>query len=412
MTRLIPILLLCLLPELLAQELVFSVRETVTATVPAFERSEVWFADGGMPRPLLPKESLQVILGDLNQNGLLDDEPADIDAFHIAGAGGLNQWFFSTTVSVVFPGGVTVRDGDVFAYDTTGQVQIAISEDVFAALTSTTLVDVNAFCMGNNGEFYFSFEEDEVTTDPNLIAQNGGVALLDEQTIFRMDPTATSAVIHFTKDQVVNIWNQALGLAATTVVDTTGITIDPQGAAGDLLMCCGSTSAALKGMVVSSAGGGTPYLVQSMTTKDWFTGMGSVPGLDALSLTAGAHGPTLRSVTTFGSSSSNDVGAIRVSGATPGGQIRLVATPPVMPTPTAWVSPQTSGFRMLYPNRYDPFFAASFSVSPWLLIADQFGEATYAFDFQGLPPGTAAVIQAIELPSGATTNPVHVGILP
>jgi hypothetical protein len=245
-----------------------------------------------------------------------------------------------------------------------------------------------------------------------LIAQNGGIALIDETTVFRMDPTASTAVIHFTKDQVVGFFNQALGLTVTTVVDTTGITFDPQGAQGDLLLTNGSSSAALKGAVVSSRNGGVPFFVQGLTTRDWFSSLGTSVGLDALSLSAGPNFPSMRSTMPMGSSTAGGVGTLHISGATLGSQIRLAVSSPVLPTPSAWTSPLVTGFRMLYPNQNDPFFAASLQVNAWLLPVNSFGEAQYTFNYMGLPAGTAAIIQGVELPSGLVTNPVPVTVLP
>lgn len=412
MARAIPIWLVILLSSLHAQELVFSVREVATATTPVFLRSEVWFMDGGVPRPLLPVETMQVLSGDRNGNGILDDEPANINAFHVAGAGGLAQWFFSTTATVNFPNGVSARNGDLVTFGADGNPSIAISQDVFTFITGTASVNLDAFCAGPGGEYYFSFADDVTTSDPVITAQNGGASLIDEQTVFRKDPGSAMAVIHFTQQQVVAFFNQAAGTNVSTVVDTTGITLDPWGGPGDLLLVNESNSAALKGLVASSRGGGTPFLIQGQATSAFFQGLGAAIGMNALSLTAGPMPPALRSVNAIGSSSAGGSGEIRVSGLAPGNLLRLIATAPALPAATAWTSPLVGGFESIYLDPSDPFFALSLTVPLWLLSGDANGEASFPFSFHGLPPGAAAIVQGLDYGTASATNPVHVTVVP
>ena len=413
MPRLTLTLLLALTTVVNAQTICFSTRDTTPTTTPPILRNEMWTLGSGGFQPLLSAESWDVIVGDPDGDGIMNDAPTDVDAFHVAGVGGLVQWFFSTTTTTSFGDGTTALDGDLFAIDSNGSPQISIAESQFMAYASTTSgIDLDAFCMGNGGEFYFSFGEDEQTTDPQLIAQNGGVDILDEQTVLRMDPGSSTAVVHFTKDQVVGFFNQALGLNASSVVDTTGITVDPLGTPGDLLLCCGSSSSALEGTVVTSRAGGMAWALGSSSTQAWFLSIGIPPGLNALSLMPGNQPVGLRSEQPRGSSSAGGLGSIAVVGAAPGEFIQLVVSNPILPSPIAWSSPQVSGFGALYPDMSDPFFYTSLQTPAWQLVADATGRATYRFLFDGLPAQTAAVIQAVLPTTGEVTNPVHVSILP
>jgi hypothetical protein len=396
-----------------AQELLFSLSTEIAATPAPWTRDEIQRAlPGGGSTPAIPTEAWRALLGDRNGNGAYDDAPTDVDALHVRPGGGIGAFLFSTTTTLTFPGGVSVRDGDIFHFDPAGLVTIAYGEDLFANLTETSTIDVDGFAEGNLGEIYFSFAEDETTTNPALIAQNGNNPTLDEQTVFRLDAGAAEAVIHFTLTEVVDMFNQALGSSVSTVVDVSGLTPDPVNP-GALLLTAGSTSATLRGTVISSANGGMPFQMAGQTVNPSFLGLGSAISLDALATipSTDLH-PVLRTLPMTGSSSSGGPGSIVISGLHPSDLVQIAVTSPVLPGPSPWTAPWARGFGLVCLDPADPILWKSLSAIPWMITADSQGVVTYTFDYLGLPPNTAAVVQAIVVSSGVLSSPGTVSVLP
>ena len=145
---------------------------------------------------------------------------------------------------------------------------------------------MDGFAIAPNGDLYFSFADDEPTTNAGLIAQNGGVATLDEQCVFRFVPGAGSATIHLTPAAVVLAFNHAFGTTATTVVDVCDMEIDP-GSPADLLLTSLSTSAAFRGKVITTAGGGTPFMIGGQQVGPQAMGLPATTSLDVLALDDG-----------------------------------------------------------------------------------------------------------------------------
>ena len=89
--------------------------------------------------------------------------------------GSLFMGLLSTTTTLNLPGGTPVLDGDVFLWNGTGQIDVQYPESLFESITGTSAVDVDAFTIDPSGTLYFSFADDETTTAPTLIAENGGM---------------------------------------------------------------------------------------------------------------------------------------------------------------------------------------------------------------------------------------------
>lgn len=412
--RLLLLALAVIAPEVRSQSLLFSLFTDVPGSPSPYRKEEILrLAAGGGTLPFLPREAFAALVGDRDQNGAFDDAPANIDAFEASGSTSVTGWLFSVAANFTLAGGTTIKDGDVFRFNGTGGVAVAWSEDFLAQATGTTTVDVDAFASAPDGTIWWSFEEDEVTTDAALIAQNGGNATLDEQTVFRLVPGQTTAAIHFTQGQVAAFFSQALGVSVTTVVDVIGLAVDPAGASGDLLITSGSTSQALRGRIVTSAGGGQVPLIGGSAFDPASLGLGSGVTLDALAWSAaGPAHPVLRALPETGSSSAGGPGSIVISGLGAGTLVRMVVTAPVLPGPYAWIGSSPTGFGAGLPDPLDPMFAGSFAAPAWLLTADAAGTATYTFDFLGLAPGALAMVQAVTIPAAALTTPAVVGVLP
>ena len=412
-SRLLPILLILLfLSPASAQNLIYSVRADLPGmSVPVADEELLMLLPGGGSRVVLPLEALHVLVGDVDGNGLLDDGPADIDACHVAGAHGGSDWLLSTTTTMNLPDGTAVLDGDVFRFNENGAVEVVYSEGFFAGIAATSGVDVDALAVAPNGDIFFSFAEDETTTASSLIAENGGNPVLDEQVVLRFTPGETFAHVHFTKSQVTSFFSQALGGNFSTVVDVTGITCDPAGAAGDLLLVCGSSSQALMGRVVSSRNGGVVVSTGGVPIEANTFALGGPPSLDALSISQGEI-QVLRALPASGSSATGGAGTLLIDGLSPGDTVKVVATAPILPGPQAIPAIAPGGFGSIHPDPAHPMWALSLASPVMTLGADASGTANLAFDYLGLQPGLVAVVQAVRLPDLVVTNPVAVNVLP
>lgn len=404
--------LLLLALALPAQDLAFSVSvDQAMANGDTLLEEEVAFVGPNLgPDLLLPVEAWSALFGDSDQDGIFDDGPGDLDALHLRG-GGLDGLLFSTTATITARGIGTVRDGDVVRVLPDGSFALVHDEAWFEAVTQTSAVDVDAYCEGPLGEVWFSFAEDETTSDPLLIAQNGGSATLDEQCVFRIDPGAATAVLELSRSDVVALFNQALGTSVTSVVDVTGITLDPGGSGLDLLLCCGSTSTALRARVVSTRNGGQLFQLGGVPLDEAKLGVPAAQ-LDALAVLPLPAWPSLQLLPREGSAQANDSGVIRMQGLAPGEGVQLIMTEPPAAAPWATGYGGLPGAGLAYVDPAHPMWWQSWFTPAWTMTADAFGSCSFRFHFGGLPVGTNALLQGITLPTGALTNPVLGRVLP
>lgn len=412
MTRTLTVLFLSV-ASVAAQDLVYSLAYDLPGLPYELKKSELQrLRPGGGTAPFIPVEAWRVLFGDRDGNGVYDDAPSDIDALHIRNTGGgLASWLMSTSVTTPLAGGGALKDGDVFSFDGHGGIDVLYVEGFFEVATQTSAIDVDAFAEGPGGALWFSFADDELTTSPSLSSQNGGAAILDEQTVFRLDPGATEAVIALTKAQAVQVFNQATGSGATSVVDVCGITLDPANS-GELLLCSRSTSNSFRGRVVTTAGGGATWLAGGQPVEPSLFGLGAPPTLDAISLTVEAPHPVMRTDPTAGSSTAGGFGRCEVRNLTPGEIVQLVVSAPRLPGPFAWQAPNVQGFVTVFPDPTDPGTWASFNIPQWQMVADANGVASYQWNWNGLLPGTAFLGQGFNLTSSEATSPAIVAVLP
>lgn len=406
-------LLVCFPVICTGQELLISFSTDIVQVPVDLKREEIFRhpSSGGL-RPFIVREMLNVVFGDRNQNGTLDDGPNTIDAFEAVSVGGLPSWHWSVSSNLTMADGSTLKDGDIFRFDGSGRATIAFGEDFLATATGTATVDVDAFAINSNGDLYFSFEEDEVTTSASLIATNGGNATLDEQTVFILANGQTQASIFLTQTQVAQVFNAALGLAITSVVDVVGLAMDPQGAPNQILLTSASTSASLRGRVVSTVAGGSVPSFGGVAFDPINLGQGSTVQLDLLATTVEAAPPVLRATPDRGSTATGGPAEFSIEGLVPGESVQIVVSEPPLPGPVAWSQPTASGFRLIYPDPTQQIFWDSLVTPAWRLLADAQGRARYAFDFLGLPANTQAIVQAV-VPTGLKiSTPAAIVLLP
>ncbi|HYC78693.1 MAG TPA: hypothetical protein VEI02_13790 [Planctomycetota bacterium] len=392
-----------------AQGLAFSVASDVASTNGGFVlQEELHRLDAGVRRAAVALEFMNLLVGDADGDGLLDDAPSDVDAVHWTGLTGPASFLWSTTANFNAPGGLTVLDGDVFQFTDVG-VQVIFPEAFFQAATGTTTIDVDAFAVAPDGTTYFSFADDETTTSASLAAQNGG-ATLDEQCVFRIDPGQTFAMLHFTPAQVVGMFNTAYGASATTVVDVQGLELDPFHP-GDLLLTSASAATAFKGKVVSSFGGGTPFVLGGTEIAPAAFDFPAT-SLDALCLVGSAPPPTLRAPQFLPSSATSAPVTLVATGFAPFETVQFAFTDAKMPRATFLEPTGTLGYGWSPLDPLSPMFAASLTHPQLTKTADAFGTASFAFSPAGVPSFVDAAVQVVGLGSFALSTPAGISFTP
>ncbi len=349
-------------------------------------------------RHRLTEHALAALIGDGDANGSMDDAPHQIDALCAAPpfvVGDATGYLVSFATTTHFGDGSTVLDGDLVALLPQGSPQIVVAESTLSAATSTAGVDLDAAHLMGDGTLIFSFAEDEVTSSMSLTAQNGGGATLDETVVFILAPGAAEASILFTKQAVVAMVNQALGLSLTTVVDLTGIAPDPN-QPGAWLFCVGSVNSALEGMVFTTAGGGALATLGGIPLDSASFGFGEQEVLEGLAVLPsgarplGLHHPDESQLTP-------PLVEVTVEGALPGDLIQLVLSGTVFPAPVPTLIPGLGpqGWTLL--DFQDPLSSLTFNNPGLARFADPAGRATWIFDTSPLLTGLRLTLQAFDL---------------
>jgi hypothetical protein len=393
-----------------AQALVFSTTTDLTAAPHTVYEEELHRFDAGGRWPVLTREMLGMLVGDTDGDGTFDDQPLDVDAAHASTLAEPGSFFLSVTADFNLPDGTQVQDGDVFHFTGNG-VAIDLAESFFEGATGTAGVDVDAFAVGPAGEIYFSFAEDESTTNAALIAQNGGIAVLDEQCVFEFVSGAAAATLHLDPAAVVTLFNHAFGATATTVVDVDGVEIDPANP-GELLLTSLSTATAFRGKVMTTAGGGSPFVLAGQQIGPAALGLPATASLDALAIVSAPRHPVLRCLPEIVSAATPILAGVESWGWTAGTPVQFVVTDAVLPHPAFVSYPLAAGFTASPLDVTNPLFLESFSVAPWLVTADATGTASLYFGTAGLPVGINAVIQTVDLATGTMSTPAAMAFTP
>jgi hypothetical protein len=393
-----------------SQALVFSTSADVAASPAPVLEEELDRFDPAGRSPCLTRGMLGLLVGDANADGIFNDHPIDLDAAHASGLPEPGSHFLSTTSDFDLVGGMQIKDGDVFHFTGTGAV-VDLPESFFEAVTGTSGVDVDGFAIAPNGDLYFSFAEDEATTIPALIAQNGGFATLDEQCVFKFAGGAAAATIHLTQSAVVAVFNAAFGASATTVVDVDGIELDPSNP-GELLLTSLSTASAFRGKVITTAGGGLPFAIGGVPVEPATLGLPATTSLDALALATSAPAPVVTCVPEIVSAASPGTALIESRGWSPGTPVQFVATDAVLPQPVFLAYPAHAGYNASPLDPANPLFAISFTISAWIVPADASGTAALTFATVGLPVGINAAVQTVDLATGTISTPASIAFGP
>ena len=377
-----------------------------------YDRGDILtFSSGTGTTHLASREALTVLVGDGNGNGTYDDAPDVIDALAVPDqpiANDLLGVLMSFDKTVRFADGTTVLDGDVVALQPNGGVSIVYPESLFAQVTGTSSIDVDAFHVESDGRLVFSFANDESTSLPALVQQNGGQALLDETTIFSLDAGATEATILHTRDMVVAMVNQALGTSVSTVVDAGAITADPTHP-GHYIFALGSTNSAIEGRLISTWNQGSLANVGGLdlvsgsfgfVDDEVFTALAFVPSAPP---TLNLYGPE-----TFSIGMPDSLAVFRASGATPSALLKLGAAQSEFPAPASMFSSSLNPPSWIFLDIADPFLVISLQSTAFMTISDVDGRAIWTFATQFVPPGLSITLQAIEMGTLRTSLPVIV----
>ncbi|HGY90905.1 MAG TPA: hypothetical protein ENK43_07020 [Planctomycetes bacterium] len=349
-------------------------------------------------RHRLTEHALAALIGDGDSNGSMDDAPNQINALSAAPSfvvGDATGYLVSFSTTTHFGDGSSVLDGDLVALLPQGSPQVVISENTLTAATSTGSVDLDAAHLMDDGTLIFSFAEDEVTSSTSLIAQNGGVATLDETVVFILPPGAAEASILYTKQAVVSMVNQALGLSLTTVVDLTGIAPDPN-QSGAWLFCVGSSNSALEGTVFTTAGGGAVATLGGVTLDSSSFGFGEQEVLEGLAVLPPGVRPLVLHHPDESPLSPPWV-EIDLEGALFGDLIQLVLSGTVFPTPHPTLVPGIGpqGWTLL--DFQDPLSSLTFNNPGLARFADASGRVSWTFDTSPLLAGLRLTLQAFDL---------------
>lgn len=346
------------------------------------------------------------LIGDADGNGVYDDEPERIDALcHLGGTvsgdvlGTLVSFDRNTTVL-----GGSLLDGDVVAFMPSGNVVIVHAEATFAQSTSTTSVDIDAFHQLGDGTLLFSFADDETTTDPTLIAANGGDARIDETTVFELSPGAQTATMRYTRSDVLAFVNNALGSSLSSVVDLVGLTTDPADPT-ELLFTCGSSNSALEGTVFTTAGGGAVASANGLPLDSTSLGFDEQEVLGSLALLP-ARPYTLRLIHPDTRPAPAGMIEFPITGATPGGTVGLFMAWTALPAPVSTAAPGLGGSGQVYLDLADPLFQATIAHPGFRQMTDMNGDACFTFMVQGVLPGLSMTFQAFDLTAFVASLPI------
>lgn len=367
-------------------------------------------------RPWWLRQSLEVVVGDADGNGAFDDSPGNVDALTwLPGAGSRSVYDLLVSFSAAstrLPGG-RVKDGDLVRLLPGGAHQVVVSEGTLASLTGTSTIDVDAAAFLPTGELVFSFADNEKTTHPELIRQNGGNALLGDETVLGWVPGTKKVRIVYTPAAVLSFVSTARGRKVSTVVDLVGLAPDPVHP-GHLLFTVASRSTGLVGAVFTTAGGGAYARLNGRPlTGAGAWGLRQAATLDALTLLPpggdGLHLFVRPETTPYHPAATVTV---HVRGGVPGGSIQLFAAYAVRPAPRPFgITPPLGPIGLAYLTPGDPILLRSAAVPAFRLSLDMAGRAQATFPLGPHPAGVSFVLQGVDLSSYAVSPPVAVDVV-
>jgi hypothetical protein len=392
--------------------------DAATADLPDIDDEEILVVTPGSGRAIatfLSDLTWEVVLGDANRNGRFDDEPAEVDAIAFLPGAPARPTIYDAYVSFgssrTFVSGQVALDGDIVRLRTDGAIEIFLSESFLAEATGTSTIDVDALAIDPaNGAVYFSFAENETTTLDSLIEQNGGPTL-DDGCVFRLDPGAPRAHLVHREADFVAMVSAALGRTVASIVDVQGLEIDPEHP-GALLFAVGSTAAGLKGTVFTTHGGGAiATLNGSALTGDSF-GFTTEQSLDALAVVTSFGTPLAIEVDSPDVSiSSVSEATVRVLNGTPGGTVRILASPATLPYAPP-VRSGTAGVGLYYVDVTNPLFHRSAVRARWSVPIDASGSGIFTFPTAMAVAGMQRILQPFDEVTGELGDPIVLEAIP
>ena len=243
-----------------------------------------------------------------------------------------------------------------------------------------------------------------------MIAANGNDPKLGDETIFAWKPGQPTARIVHTKAALIAMASAAVQQNLSSIVDVTGIALDPANP-GEMLFTTGSSSRALGGKVFTTAGGGA---IASMNNAPldaqnaW--GLDAQPVLDALEIYAqskdavGIRADVDRIVTPAATPLTVDC-----YGAAPGGTVQLFVSHARFPVQTPFAMPVGIGglpFAFLTPG--DPLFAQSANIPILRVPISITGVGAARIPVGQVPPGTSIILQGLDLTTLEATTPIAI----
>jgi hypothetical protein len=366
--------------------------------------------------PFLTPQNLEVLMGDVDQDGEFNDAPSDVDAILSLRR---NQRPTTHELIVSFSAASTrfregpVLDGDLVTLMPDGSFQVFVSETVLCSVTGTRTIDVDAAALMPDGELLVSLTDDEVTTHPILIAQNNNESTLPDEMVIGWKPGTSQVRVVYTKEDVLAMVAKATGKNITTIVDLVGLAPDPN-QAGHILFTVGSSAKGLAGAVFTSAGGGAYAVLNGQTQNgDNPWGLTATPALHALTYYLGGKDPLVLEVhgkrlVTPGQAMAD----VHVHGAAASGTVQIYVSYATSSTPSPFPLPAPlNGVRYGYVVAGDPLFAAS-STSPRLKVpVNAQGEGRLQLELGAIPPGQSFLLQAVDLSSYEVSEPVVIDLV-
>ncbi len=371
-------------------------------------------SDSAEPAEYLSDLAWEVIRGDADGDGRFDEEPGEIDAWHVSMGTSARPLLFDALVSFSaterFLGDVEVEDGDVVRILPGGGVDVVFPESVFTMWTGTLDVDVDAFAIDEAGDVFFSFADTEETAYPTLISENGDDPMLPDGTLFVVRAGESAAHILYTESEVLELVRAALSVSNSSIGDLQGLCPDPS-APGELCFVISSTSSMLEGTVFSTAGGGSVATVNGMALHGSSFGFETEEALDALSIVAAVADPIQIQV------DDPDVPAgdasqvvLRILHGTPGGRARIIASPAALPV-LAPVPNGLGGVGMYYVDTNSALFANSLVRPKFEVTLDANGEALFSHPPRPIPAGIQRLLQVVDLETSEISEPLVLEIV-
>ncbi|MBI1849579.1 MAG: hypothetical protein HYR85_04490 [Planctomycetes bacterium] len=391
--------------------------DAATAQLPDIDDEELLVLTPGSGRPIgsfLSDLSWRAVLGDANGNGNFDDEPAEVDAIAfppgLRGRPTIYDAYVSFGSTQHFTSGEEALDGDVVRLRPDGTIETIVPEAAIAAATGTTTIDVDALAIDESGAIFFSFSENELTTDAALIAQNGS-ATLDDGDVFRLDAGAVSAALVYREADFIAMVSNALGRTVSSIVDVTEVEMDPDHP-GQLFFVVGSTASGLEGTVFTTANGGAVASLNGVPLTGSSIGFVSEESLDGLAIVNDFGTPlALEADNPQVSLSAASEVTVRVLNGTPGGRVRVLASPPRTP----YLPPQVAtsgGIGWLYVDTSSALYQRSSTRVRFLVNLDSAGTGSFTYPTGRTPAGISRVLQPMDDQTGELGDAIVLETIP